>query len=233
MNEFLMETTLLDYRSENIQEVISNNGWESLDDKNKILTSYNFVRDNIDFGYNIDDNIPASEVFKDGIGQCNTKGILFMAFLRALHIPCRIHGFTIYKPLQKGAMTGITYWLAPKEIVHSWVEVFYKNEWLNLEGFILDIKYLNQLQKKFSECKGSFCGYGVATTDFENPAVEWGENDTYIQKEGIARDFGVFNSPDEFFAKHYQSLNAVKKILFRNIGRHLMNKNVNKIRKQG
>ena len=67
----------------------------------------------IAFGYNTDDMISASEVLKDGYGQCNTKGTLFMALLRAVGIRCRIHGFTIDKKLQKGAMTGIVYKLAP------------------------------------------------------------------------------------------------------------------------
>ena len=30
-----------------------------------------------------------------------------MALLRACDIPCRVHGFTIDKKLQKGAMTGL------------------------------------------------------------------------------------------------------------------------------
>ena len=110
------------------------------------------------------------------------------------------------------------------------VEVFYKGKWLNLEGFILDKFYLNKLQEKFSDCDTSFCGYGVAVKDFKNPPIDWNENDTYIQSEGIVQDFGVFNSPDELFAKHFQKLNAFKKFMFRNLIRHLMNKNVAKIR---
>lgn len=155
-----------------------------------------------------------------------------MAFLRALGIPCRMHGFTIYKALQKGAIDGIYYLLAPNEIVHSWVEVFYNGKWFNLEGFILDVKYLNQLQKKFCESEDAFCGYGVATTNFKNPQIEWNDNNTYIQKEGIARDLGIFNSPDEFFSKYDQSLNPIKKFLYQHVVRHRMNKNVNKIRQQ-
>ncbi len=38
---------------------------------------------------------------KDGYGQCNTKGTLFMALFRSVDIPCRFHGFTIDKKLQK------------------------------------------------------------------------------------------------------------------------------------
>jgi hypothetical protein len=230
MNEYLKATPLLDYENESIQNLIKNKCWEREDYNGKILSVYNFVRDDILFGYNIDDDIPASKVLSDGYGQCNTKGTLFMALLRALKIPCRMHGFTINKILQKGAMTGFVYKNAPNEIVHSWVEVFVNDKWINLEGFILDIKYLDSLQQKFSDCEGTFCGYGVAVKDFKNPPVYYNGGDTYIQKEGIVSDFGVYNSPDEFFAEHRQNLSPIKQFAFRHYGRHAMNRNVKKLR---
>ena len=174
--------------------------------------------------------ISASDILLDGYGQCNTKGTLFMALLRSVGIPCRIHGSTIRKELQKGAMTGIVYELAPQNILHSWVEVQYEERWYNIEGFILDKIYLKKLQEKFSEYTASFCGYGVATDNFQNPQIDWNANDTYIQKEGINNDYGVFNSPDQLFEKHTQQLSMLKKWIFQNIGRILMNRNVEKIR---
>lgn len=230
MNEYLRETQMLNFNHNQIQRLIKEKGWSTDDEFHRILKIYTFVRDEIAFGYNKDDTISASEVLKDGYGQCNTKGTLFMALLRAVGIPCRIHGFTIDKKLQKGAMTGIVYKLAPQSIIHSWVEVQYKEHWYNIEGFILDIQYLKKLQEKFSDCKTSFCGYGVATDSFQNPQIEWMANDTYIQKEGINHDFGIFNSPDEFFGKYQQPLSPLKKWIYRNIGRKLMNRNVERIR---
>lgn len=82
----------------------------------RIKSIYNFVRDEILFGYNSGDELPASKVLSDGFGQCNTKGTLFMALLRSCSVPCRIHGFTIDKKPQKGAMTGIVYAGAPGDI---------------------------------------------------------------------------------------------------------------------
>ena len=230
MKKYLQETRMLNFNHDQIQKLIKEKGWSTDDDFQRILKIYNFIRDEIAFGYNTDDTISASEVLKDGYGQCNTKGTLFMALLRAVGIPCRMHGFTIDKKLQKGAMTGIVYKLAPQSIIHSWVEVQYKERWYNIEGFILDSQYLNKLQEKFSDCKASFCGYGVATDNFQNPQIEWNANDTYIQKEGINHDFGVFNSPDEFFGKYQQQLTPLKKWIYRNIGRKLMNRNVERIR---
>lgn len=231
MTNYLAETPLLDYGNPIIQTLVLDIHWNTLNEKDKILSIYNYVRDSIAFGYNKSDDIPASQVLKDGYGQCNTKGILFMALLRAVGVPCRMHGFTIDKKLQKGAIKGLYYQLSPKEILHSWVEVNYDGKWLNLEGFILDVPYLTKLQQKFSECSGSFCGYGVATNAFKNPSIYWNQNDTYIQREGIVKDFGVYESPDDFFAEHSQDLSTVKEIVYKHAVRHFMNKNIHKIRK--
>ncbi len=230
MDILLQETKMLDYNSPTIRDLIHKRGWNELDDFNKIKQIYNYVRDEIKFGYNIDDSVSASGVLKDGYGQCNTKGTLFMALLRGVGVPCRVHGFTIDKKLQKGAMTGFVYANAPKNIFHSWVEVFYLDNWYELEAFILDKEYLTKLQKINSGCTGSFCGYGVAVSNFQNPIIEWDGNNTYIQSEGINQDFGVYNSPDDLLAEHHQEMSAVKKFLFRYVGRHLMNKNVARIR---
>ena len=227
---YLKETALLNYSCPSIQQLIRERRWKSLDDFDKIKQTYSFVRDEILFGYNRADEITAEQVLQDGYGQCNTKGILFMALLRAIDVPCRIHGFTIDKELQKGAMTGIVYRHAPQQVLHSWVEVLYQEKWYELEAFILDKAYLNKLQEKFKQCHGAFCGYGVAVKDFSNPAIDWDANNTYIQSEGINQDFGVYDSPDELFKEHHQEMSKAKKLLYEYLGRHLMNKNVNRIR---
>lgn len=229
-NNYLKETKILDYSNSLIQQLIEQRQWKNLDTISRIKAIYNFVRDEIKFGYNISDDISASQILKDGYGQCNTKATLLMALLRATGIPNRIHGFTIDKALQKGAMTGFGYIIAPKNILHSWVEVYVTEQWYFLEGVILDKAYLIKLQEQNSDCKTTFCGYGAYTNNLENPPIEWNLNNTFIQDKGINQDFGLFNTPDEFYAKHQQQLNVVKKFIFRNILRHQMNRNVEQIR---
>lgn len=230
MEKYLKETKMLDYSSKNIQRLIQERDWNDIEVFERLKSIYNFVRDEILFGYNIDDNISASKVLADGYGQCNTKGTLFMALLRACNIPCRVHGFTIDKELQKGAMTGIVYKNAPQNVFHSWVEVYFEDKWYELEAFILDMEYLRKLQRKNSNCTGAFCGYGVAVKDFKNPIIDFDRNNTYIQSEGINQDFGVYDSPDDLLKEHHQEMSVIKAFLYRNLVRHLMNRNVNKIR---
>ena len=230
---YLKRTDILDFDNPSIKSLIREKGWDKMTETNKVMSIYNYVKDDVKFGYNTDDSISASEVLDDGYGQCNTKANLFMALLRAVGIPNRMHGFTIHKALQKGAITGIWYKLSPKNILHSWVEVHVNGQWFNLEGLILDKPYLTALQEKFSDCKTTFCGYGAYTGNFQKPQVEWNMNHTYIQEKGINQDFGLFDTPDDFYRQHQQKMSSLKKWMYQNYVRHLMNKNVEIIRKNG
>ena len=227
--ELTKKTDWLDFKSPQIQQLIVERRWQALPEFERIGAIYDFVRNEIKFGYNQSDSLPASQVLADGFGQCNTKGILLMALLRANQIACRFHGFTIDKRLQKGAITGWAYVLAPASIIHSWVEIWFDGRWVNLEGFILDESYLIALQQTFPAAK-EFCGFGAAVTDLRDPPVQWKGTDTYIQKEGINADFGIFNSPDEFYRKHGTNLSGLKKWVFETVVRAQMNRNVERIR---
>lgn len=232
MKNYLEETEILNYNDIAIQSLVKSKDWLNMDPIDRVKSIYNFVRDDIKFGYNTADNITATEVLTDGYGQCNTKATLLMALLRATNIPNRIHGFTIDKALQKGAITGVWYKMSPNNILHSWVEVYVNENWYFLEGVILDKEYLTKLQQKNKDSKATFCGYGAFTNNFENPPVDWDLNNTYIQDKGINQDFGLFDSPDAFYAKHQQELGVLKRFAYRNIVRHIMNDNVDRIRKR-
>jgi transglutaminase-like putative cysteine protease len=225
----LAATPLLDFTHPSIQALIAQRGWASLTEFERIGAAYAFVRNALPFGYNTADDLPASRVLADGIGQCNTKTTLLMAILRALGVPCRFHGFTIDKALQKGAITGIAYRMAPGRIIHSWVEVWFDERWVNLEGVILDNSYLASLQQRFRGSR-SFCGYGAATPDLSYPPVEWSGGDTYIQKEGINQDLGVFDSPDAFYALHGSNLSGIRRWIYEHVVRRRMNRNVARVR---
>ncbi|WP_353347065.1 transglutaminase family protein, partial [Litorivita sp. NS0012-18] len=171
-HDYLSETPLLDYENLAIQKLIAHRGWAVMEEGERIGAAYDFVRNEILFGYNSDDALPASRVLSDGYGQCNTKGTLLMALLRALGIPCRFRGFTIDKGLQRGVVPELVYPLAPRNIIHSWIEVQHRGEWLELEGFILDQGVLTALQAAFPD-RNSLCAYGAGTDCLQAPNVAW------------------------------------------------------------
>jgi len=231
--DYLIATTMLDFNAPEIQSLIKQKKWQTMSKFNAAAAIYNFVRDDIIFGYNADDQIPASQVLKDGYGQCNTKGTLLIALFRAVGISARFHGFTIFNELQRGAIPNYLFALAPKRIIHSWVEIFQDERWVNLEGYIIDKEFLKQVQRGFSDQCKEFSGYGIATKCLASPDIDFTGEDTYIQSEGIADDFGVYAQPDDFYSEFGSNLSGLKKLFFRYIARHLMNLNLKNIRKNG
>lgn len=229
MKSYLKSTKLLDFDTLDIQDLIIKRKWTILTEEEKIATVYDFVRNEIRFGYNQGDDIPASEVLRDGYGQCNTKSILLMALLRGVGVPCRIHGFYIDKKMQKGALTGITYLFAPKKIVHAWTEVYFNNQWIALEGVIIDDQYLKQVRNKLNKYNNGYIGYGISVEDKEKISICWKGKSTYIQSFSITEDLGVFDSPDDFFNKYNNINNRIKRLLF-NILRKGINKKLDLIR---
>lgn len=230
VDPLLFATRLLDYTSPDVTRLILRRGWQGLSRNERIGAAYEFVRNEIAFGYNHADDIPSSRVLADGYGQCNTKGTLLMALLRGLGIRCRLHGFTIHKELQRGIVPESVFRLAPREILHSWVEVETQSGWISLEGFILNAPFLAALQRAFS-ASDELCGFGVGTTSLSAPPVAWTGKDTYIQRTGIIRDLGTYHRPDEFYANHRQELGVLRTWLYRHVIRHRMNQRVRAIRR--
>lgn len=230
MEEYLKETKMLNFNSAKISDLVREKGWLELDEFHKIKNIYEFVQNDILFGYNSADILSAVEVLQDGFGQCNTKATLLMALLRSVNIPCRLHAFNVSKDFQKGALPQIIYLLAPKYILHTWVEVFFNDKWIALEGVIIDKDYLYTVQQKYTEYKGIFKKFAIATKDLETVNIAWTGNDVFIQKEAVVDDYGIFSSPDILFSKHTQNMSKIKLYLYSHIGTKMMTKRVFKIR---
>lgn len=228
MERYLATTGLLDFEHPLLQELVRDRGWLGLDDAVRIPAVYTFVRDEIPFGYNASDDIPASVVLADGYGQCNTKTTQVMALLRAVGVQARFHGATIHKRLQQGVVQGLLYRIAPENIIHSWAEVWFEGRWVGLEGVILD-----GVRAKFPQVCGSFLGYGVGTDNLAQPPIEWTGTDTAIQATGVNRDYGVFDDPDTFYRAHGTNLRGLWAWLFARWIRPLMNRNVARVRDLG
>ncbi|WP_433604490.1 transglutaminase-like domain-containing protein [Prescottella agglutinans] len=230
MDTYLQPTPILDYDHARVQALVAERGWRDLPYGTRIGAVYDFVRDEISFGYNASDSLAASQVLTDGYGQCNTKTTLVMALLRAVEVPCRFHGATIDKRLQKGVVEGVLYRLAPPSILHSWAEVRFDDRWVDLEGVILDADYLKGLRNSVAS-GGPLLGYGAGTDDIGDPPVAWTGADTAIQKTGVNGDLGTYDDPDTFYARHGTNLTGVRSFLFRRLLRHVMNRKVASIRR--
>ena len=63
MDKYLKETKMLDYSNANIQQLIRERRWKNINEFERLKSIYDFVRDEILFGYNIDDNVPPHQRF--------------------------------------------------------------------------------------------------------------------------------------------------------------------------
>ncbi len=231
MERYLKDSAMLNYRAQEIIDLIDAHKWADLNEFDKIGAIYDYVQNNILLGYNKYDNLTATQVLKDGYGQCNTKATLLMALLRAVGIPCRLHGSKVTKVFQRRLMPKFMARLAPPLIVHTWSEVYYNGEWLSLEGVITDKAYISGLQKMFPEHVGKFFEYAVAVKDFNNLQIDWNGESTTVQQQAVVEDLGVFDSPDEFYSRYKQEYRGLKKFAYENIGRKIMTNKVAKIRR--
>ncbi len=169
MNDYLKSTKMLNYDAREIVELIAAQKWASLNDTyDKIGAIYDYVQNAVPLGYNKYDSLTASQVLADGFGQCNTKATLITSLLRAVDVPCRLHGSKVTKEFQRGLMPKLMAKLAPPLILHTWAEVLYDDEWLSLEGVITDKIYLSGLRALFPEQRGRFFDYAVAVDDFQS-----------------------------------------------------------------
>lgn len=224
---------MLNYQAPQIADLINKQKWNDLNEFEKIGAIYDYVQNKILLGYNKYDNLTATQVLADGIGQCNTKATLLMALLRAVGVPCRLHGTKVTKVFQRSLMPKIMAKLAPPLIVHTWAEVYYNGEWLSLEGVITDKAYISGLQKKFPDYNGKFFDYAVAVKDFSNLQIDWKGENTTVQQQAVIKDIGVYDTPDDFYAVYKQEYRGIKKFMYENIGRKIMTKKVVKIRRYG
>lgn len=233
MKNYLKNTAMLNYNNQKITDLVNASKWKDLNEFDKISAIYDYVQNKILLGYNKHDKLTAIQVLDDGIGQCNTKATLIMALLRAVGVPCRLHGTKVTKVFQRSLMPKIMAKFAPPLIVHTWAEVYYNGEWLSLEGVITDKTYIKGLKKKFPNHKGKFFDYAVAVKDFNHLQIDWTGEDTTVQQQAVVEDLGIFDTPDEFYSKYKQDYCGIKKFLYESFGRKIMTKKVMVIRRYG
>ena len=199
--------------------------------RGKLEKLFNYVRDDIEFGFPLSGDLtPASDTIKLGMGQCNTKGTLFLAFCKAIGIPARMHFSLIRKEIQRGLFRGLAYKLMPDQLSHGWVEVEVDGVWRRIDSYINDQDFY-QAGKQELKRKGWDTGYSVACSSGESSIGLNIDEEAFVQMDAVVEDHGEWDDPAQYYATdHYKNRpNAVKLFLYRLfIGR--INRKVRKMR---
>lgn len=228
---YLQPTALLDFDNIAIRHLLHQRGWANLESVyDRVEAVYQYVKDEVLYGYCPDFQIPASKVLKQGMGSNLDKTILLMALLRALGIPCRVQADVIDKVIHRGLLGWLAYKLCPPDIYHTAIQMFYNGRWLTIEGYAVDRFYLGELQAMFPDYSGSFYGYGIAVLNFRNPPTRWEGGQTSIQVKAFVCELGLFDDPDTLFQAHPEIHKRSRTRLYQRVLRPRLNKRIAALR---
>ncbi|MHA1901932.1 MAG: transglutaminase-like domain-containing protein, partial [Promethearchaeota archaeon] len=145
-----------------IQQTVRRIILDETTDLKKLEKIFYFVRDEIKFGFPKNGDFDkASEVLSKKLGQCNTKGTLFLAFCKAVGIEARIHYSTIKKEIQWGLFRGFAYKLLPDLLSHSWIEINLDGKWRKIDAYINDRRFFEAAKKELKR-RGMDVGFSVS-----------------------------------------------------------------------
>lgn len=169
---------------------------EKSNNKEELITNiFLYVRDAIKFGFpDNGDFVKASETIQLGFGQCNTKSTLFLALCKASKINAQIHFSLIKKEIQRGLITGVLYFLIPKNISHSWIEVEFNGNWVRIDSFINDREFYLAgkdmlVQNKWDTGFSVSCSKNASSIDLDL------KNPKFVQMDAVTEDHGIYDEP--------------------------------------
>ena len=198
----------------------------------KLEKIFYYVRDEIKFGFPKNGDFDkASDVIRQKMGQCNTKGTLFLAFCKVIGLEAQIHYSTIKKEIQWGLFKGITYKLLPDLLSHSWIEVKIDGQWKKIDAYINDIKYFKEAKKELKK-QGLTAGYSVSCPDNDCPSEFDLDDDRFQQMGSIVEDQGTWDDTLYYLQSglYRNDPSFIKKIVYRLIVHKRVNKKIDRMR---
>ena len=162
-------------------------------DRERAVAIHDAVRDEVAFGFpGTGYETRASEVLDAGVGDCHTKGALFVALLRAVGVPARLRFVDLPADLLRGALDPGT-----PRVDHAVSEVFLDDGWHRTDSYVVDLALARAAQRRLAQ-EDRARGYGVRVGGVHT----WdGEADAFAQYDPdlSERDWGVHADAPTFY----------------------------------
>lgn len=170
-------------------------------EREKAIALHNYVRDEVKFGFtkNYDAATP-DYTLNCGIGHCNPKSELMVAFFREAGLEAFQHFVALPMAIASGISPSFMDWLAGRynpEVSHSYAEVKVEGKWYNIDSYILDTPYLKAALAKLSVENKSF-GYFTR----KGATNQWnGRSNSFSQfsKELMLEDHGRVDDLEAYY----------------------------------
>ena len=200
-------------------------------DRDRLRQLFFYVRDEILFGFPANgDLVKASDTIRLKMGQCNTKGTLFLALCKALGIPARMHFSAIRREIQRGLFVGPMYRLMPETISHAWLEVEIDGVWRRLDSYINDESFYLAGRVEL-KARGWETGFSVSCAAGESGAEFSIDREKFVQMGAVTEDHGVWDEPADYYnSGMYRNRPGILKLLIYRLAVGRINRRVNRLR---
>jgi transglutaminase-like putative cysteine protease len=201
-------------------------------DRAKAVAVHDFVQ-SLPFGCVADFlNTRASDILRLGYGDCHTKGLLFVALVRACHVPARLRFVTLPTRFLAGLIdTGV------QTMTHAVAEVYLDNRWYQTDTYVVDA-LLNREARELLQSKNMDLGYGVHThgdQDWNGLDHAHAQYTTADPSSLPVVDWGVAHDPAHFYAdESHAALRHTFSVRVKwMLGAQIVNRKVEQIRQKG
>lgn len=196
MDKYLKPTEFCDSDNKEIKAKARELVKDAATQREAALSIFHFVRDSVKFALDFTD-FRASHALKTRLGFCIHKPNLQIALLRAVKVPARSHRVGVKKESLQGVVPDLLYKAMPDAFNHHvWCECHLSGKWISCEA-LFDKELLEGMREK------------RVTVASQIPTIDWdGENDLIVVKPWVVKDFGTFDSLDDFWRETAKQLGS-------------------------
>jgi transglutaminase-like putative cysteine protease len=171
----------------------------------------------------------ASDVIRIGYGDCHTKGVLFVALLRAVRVPARLRFVTLPTRFLNGLIdTG------SQTMTHAIAEVYLDTRWYQTDTYVVDAA-LSRAARELLQAENTQQGYGVhlqGDRDWNGLDDAHAQSCAHDASSLPVVDWGVAHDPAHFYADatHAALRHSFTARMKWMVGAHIVNRKVEQIR---
>jgi hypothetical protein len=201
-------TPTLDWKSQVLQALLSELRPAGSPDDGRalLLRAHGLIASRVLPVYALDDSQPASRTLARGRGSCSQRLALLEAVARAAGIPTRVRGLLVDGRFWYPRFPWLRF-AVPGAVLLAWPEFLLAGEWVGASELFGPVGSLSG-SNGFSNADGETLFDAIART-----AVDWdGSTSTSTARSAcdlsatVLMDLGRFDSRDELFSRHGQTL---------------------------
>lgn len=199
-----LPTRILDFESEPVQHIVSQVGVGS--GRDQLQRAHTVIAESVQPVYAVDELESVSATLKRETGSCSQRMAVLEAVARALGIRTRVRGMLVEGSFWYPRFPKLRF-VVPHVVLLAWPEFHLDDEWVSVSELFAPIDDLGG-DEGFSN-SGSETLFDAVT----RTAVDWNgissggaHCSTCDLSAKVERDLGYFDSRDELFAEHGQTL---------------------------